>query len=210
MSHVTHADLGGLPNTDPVLPEPEGELFHAAWEPRVLALTLAMGATGSWNLDMSRAAREALPDYARLSYYEIWFAALQRLLDERGLLQPDAPPLPRVLRADAVPAVLAKGAPTLRDSSAPARFAVGDRVRTRAHRVDRHSRLPGYALGRVGVIEQLHGAHVFADAHAQGLGEQPQWLYAVAFDAAELWGDAATPGSSVSLDAWESYLEPAA
>ena len=79
-----------------------------------------------------------------------------------------------------------------------------------AHRVDRHSRLPGYALGRVGVIEQLHGAHVFADAHAQGLGEQPQWLYAVAFDAAELWGDAATPGSSVSLDAWESYLEPAA
>ena len=96
MSHITHADLGGEPNTDPVLPEPEGELFHAAWEPRVLALTLAMGATGSWNLDMSRAAREALPDYARLSYYEIWFDALQRLLDERGLLQPDAPPLPPV------------------------------------------------------------------------------------------------------------------
>ena len=71
MSHVTYADLGGLPNIDAVLPEPEGELFHANWEPRVLALTLAMGATGSWNIDMSRAVRESLPDYAHFSYYQI-------------------------------------------------------------------------------------------------------------------------------------------
>lgn len=210
MSHVTYADLGGLPNIDAVLPEPEGELFHANWEPRVLALTLAMGATGSWNIDMSRAARESLPDYAHFSYYQIWFEALQRMLDERGLLRPDAPALPRVLQAGAVPAVLAKGAPTLRDTTTGPRFAIGQRVRTRAHRVPHHTRLPSYAMGRAGVIERLHGMHVFADAHAQGLGEQPQWLYAVAFDAAELWGDAAAPGGSVSVDAWESYLDPAA
>ena len=47
MSYTTHADLGGQPGHGPVRPEPEGELFHAAWELRVLALTLAMGATGS-------------------------------------------------------------------------------------------------------------------------------------------------------------------
>lgn len=210
MNHITHADLGGRPNSEAVLPEPEGELFHANWEPRVLALTLAMGATGSWNIDMSRAVRESLPDYAHLSYYQIWFEALQRMLDARGLLRPDAPALPRVLNAGAVPAVLAKGAPTLREATTAPRFAIGQRVRTRAHRVPRHTRLPGYAMGRVGMIERLHGMHVFADAHAQGLGEQPQWLYAVAFDAAELWGDAAAPGGSVSLDAWESYLETAA
>jgi nitrile hydratase subunit beta len=29
------------------------------------------------------------------------------------------------------------------------------------------------------------------------------------FDARELWGDAADPTLSVSIDAWESYLEPA-
>ena len=53
--------------------------------------------------------------------------------------------------------------------------------------------------------------HVFADAHAQGLGEQPQWLYTVVFEEAELWGDAAPRQNlSVSVDAWESYLEPAA
>ena len=52
--------------------------------------------------------------------------------------------------------------------------------------------------------------HVFADAHAQGLGEQPQWLYTVVFDGAALWGESAEAGLSVSVDAWESYLEPAA
>ncbi|MDE2360671.1 MAG: nitrile hydratase subunit beta, partial [Betaproteobacteria bacterium] len=82
MSYASHADLGGKRGCGAVVPEREGELFHEAWEPRALALTLAMGATGAWNLDMSRAARETLPDYAELSYYRIWLAALEKLLQE--------------------------------------------------------------------------------------------------------------------------------
>ena len=219
MSHLSHADLGGQRGYGRVTPEAEGELFHATWEPRVLALTLAMGATGSWNIDASRATREALPDYARLSYYEIWFEALLRLLQARGLTQADelsagrslhAPrPVARVLGADAVAPALARGSPTLRHADVPARFAVGDRVRARDDAPAHHTRLPGYARGKLGRIEHVHGPHVFADAHAQGLGEQPQWLYAVAFDAAELWGGETGSGHSLSLDAWESYLEPA-
>lgn len=218
MSYLSHADLGGRPNRDRVVPEPEGELFHAAWEPQALALTLAMGATGSWNIDMSRAARETLPDYDRLDYYRIWIAALEKLMAERGLVLPDelaagrtlhAPrPVARVLHAADVAATLAKGSSTERHIDAPARFRVGDHVRTRSTRVNHHTRLPGYALGKRGTIEQVHGVHVFADSHAQGLGEQPQWLYRVSFSAQELWGQAA--GASVALDAWESYLEPAA
>jgi nitrile hydratase len=220
MSYLSHADLGGRPNAKQVLPEPEGELFHADWEPRALAVTLAMGATGSWNIDASRAARETLPDYARFSYYQIWIAALEKLLAERQLALPDElaagralhPSLPvaRVLRAPDVAAALAKGSPTERPVTSPARFEVGDRVRTRSQRVDHHTRLPGYAHGKQGVIESVQGAHVFADTHAQGLGEQPQWLYRVAFSGTELWGADAAPGTSVALDAWESYLEPAA
>ena len=219
MTYTSHADLGGQKERGHVIAEPEGSLWHAAWEPRALALTLAMGATGAWNIDASRRARETLPDYARLSYYEIWFAALCRLMLERGLLTADelrdglvrlAPrPLPRLLRADAVAGALTKGSPTLRQASTAARFAIGDRVRTRAGHVEHHTRLPGYAAGRVGQVERVHGAHVFADAHAEGLGEQPQWLYTVAFDGRELWGDDAAPGTSVSIDAWEPYLEPA-
>lgn len=220
MSYYSHADLGGRPNAESVRPEPESEIFHADWEPRALAVTLAMGATGSWNIDMSRAARETLPDYAQSSYYRIWIGALEKLLAERGLVAPgelaagralDPPkPVARVLLADAVPAALAKGSPTERPATTPARFQVGDAVRTRAQHVDHHTRLPGYAHGKRGVIESVQGLHVFADAHAQGLGEQPQWLYRVAFSGIELWGDDAAPGLSVALDAWESYLEPAA
>ena len=60
-SYRSNADLGGQDGHGTVHPEPEGELFHAAWEPRVLALTLAMSAAGLWNIDISRAARETLP-----------------------------------------------------------------------------------------------------------------------------------------------------
>lgn len=220
MSYTSHADLGGQPGHGPVRPEPEGELWHEAFEPRALALTLAMGATGAWNIDQSRAARETLPDYAGLSYYRVWLAGLQRLLAERGLLAADelaagralhAPlPLPRVLAAAAVPGALAQGSPTARPAATPARFRPGDAVRTLATRADHHTRLPAYARGRRGTVERVHGAHVFADTHAQGLGEAPQWLYTVVFDGAELWGDDAQPGLQVSIDAWEPYLEPLA
>lgn len=219
MSYTTHADLGGRDGYGAVVPEAEGDLFHADWEPRALALTLAMGATGSWNIDASRSVRETLPDYARLSYYQIWLAALQRLMQQRGMLFEDEvaasqslhPPAPvaRVLTVEKVPAVLAKGSPTERQAATEARFALGQRVRTRSDRVDHHTRLPGYAHGHVGTIERVHGAHVFADTHAQGLGEQPQWLYTVVFEGRELWGADAAAGLRVSVDAWEPYLEAA-
>jgi len=218
--YTSHADLGGRDMPGAIVPEPEGEPFHAAWEARVLALTLAMGGTGSWNIDASRSARETLPNYARLSYYQIWLSALEKLMAERSQVLPDElaagrmlhPPQPvkRVLQADDVPAALARGTSVERPATAPARFAVGQRVRTRAGHVEHHTRLPGYAQGKVGTIEHLHGMHIFADAHAQGLGEQPQWLYTVVFDGGTLWGAGVKPGLSVSVDAWESYLEPAA
>ena len=219
MTYTTHADLGGQPGHGAVHPEPEDERFHAAWEARALALTLAMGATGEWNIDTSRAARETLPDYAELSYYQIWLGGMDKLLEERALASADeiasghmlapARPVARVLHADDVAGVLAKGSPTERAATAPARYALGARVRMRADAPDHHTRLPGYVRGRVGVIERLRGTHVYADAHAQGLGEQPQWLYNVVFDETEIWPGRAPQGLTVSVDAWEPYLEPA-
>ena len=216
MSYVSRADLGGQLGHGAVVPEPDHELFHAAWEPRALALTLAMGATGAWNIDMSRAARETLPEYATLGYYEIWLAGLQKLLRQRGMLD-DAeiaaasslrPPVAvaLVLAAADVDSVLARGAPTARPTTAPARWQVGDRVRAHSGAMNHHTRLPTYVRGKCGFIERSHGMHVFADAHAQGLGEQPHWLYTVVFEAIDLWPDA-TLGLTVSVDAWEPYLE---
>ena len=232
MTYTNHADLGGLPGFGAVQPEPEGELWHATWEPRAMALTVAMGATGAWNIDQSRSARETLPDYRQCSYYQVWLGGLQRLLLERQLLHADelaaghalhpSPPLPRRLAASQVASTLARGAPTARPGNTAARFAVGDVVCINSSPTDHHSRLPAYARGKCGVVQALHGLHVFADSNAQGLGEQPQWLYTVAFDGTTLWGDGvqthddthadtdaeaqAHTSVQVSIDAWESTL----
>jgi nitrile hydratase len=220
MRYVSHADLGGQLGHGRVVPELESERFHAAWEARTLAVTLAMGGTGLWNIDMTRAARETLPNYTALSYYEVWFHGLVKLIIEHGLAAADelaagrklrpAREVPRVLHAQDVPSVLACGAPTERSVGFPPRFAAGEYVRTRSECASHHTRLPGYLRGKLGMIERVHGPHVFADTHAQGLGERPQWLYTVVFDEREVWGsDAPAQGFKVSIDAWEPYLIPA-
>lgn len=218
MTYQSHADVGGQEGFGSIAPEPEGELFHADWERVALAITLAMGATGSWNLDESRSVRETLADYHSLTYYQLWIRGLIVLLKRHGLVGEDevaagrmlhAPrSVKRVLRAADVPAVLAKGAPTVRPPDSPALFAVGDRVSTRSAAVDHHTRLPAYARGKSGLVTAVYGPHVFADAQAQGQGEQPQWLYNVVFTGKELWGEEGDETSTVSIDAWQSYLEP--
>jgi nitrile hydratase beta subunit len=215
-------DMGGQHGFGPVRPEPDEPVFHADWERRAFALTLAMGATRTWNLDASRFARESLPPatYLASSYYEIWLEALERQLVEHGLVGDDElaaghelaahpAPVDRILAAEDVPATLGRGGPTVRDARSPARFAAGDRVRARNMHPATHTRLPRYVRGHVGTVERVHAPHVFPDTHAHFLGEEPQWLYTVRFDARELWGDDADPTSSVSIDAFEPYLEPA-
>jgi nitrile hydratase beta subunit len=217
MSYRSNADLGGQEGYGRVVPEPEGTAFHASWEAQVLALAIAMGYARAWNIDMFRSARETLPDYSTLSYYEIWFKGLLRLMADRGLITDEelesgralkaGRPLERFLKRADVSAALAKGSPTVRPARAPALFTVGDRVRTISTPAPHHTRLPGYARGKRGVVERVHGVHVFADANSQGLGEQPQWLYSVAFDGTELWGKKGCERLRVSIDAWEPYLE---
>ena len=218
-AYTSHADLGGRLGDGPVVPEPEGEeVFHAPWEAAVFAVTIAAGGAARWNLDTVRATRETLPNYAELSYFEIWYEALCRLLRDHGLVGADelaaghqlhpAPPAGRVLDAADVPTVLARGSSSARPATTPAAFAIGQRVRTRAGAVAHHTRLPAYVAGRCGTIVRDHGAHVYPDTHAHGLGEQPQRLYTVVFEAVELWPEA-RPGDRVSVDAWEPYLEAA-
>ena len=81
-------DLGGMQGFGPVDPEPDEPVFHREWERRVFALTLAMGFTGQWNIDISRHARESLDpaQYLSSSYYQIWLAGLQKLLVRNDLV----------------------------------------------------------------------------------------------------------------------------
>jgi len=161
--------------------------FHDDWEKQVLAITLAMGATGTWNLDQSRFARESLipSRYLSIGYYRVWLEALESLLLQFDLVSDaelktgssiDTPKnVKRILEAGTVASVL-------------------------------NTRLPGYIRNCTGVIHKIHGAHVYPDSNALGLGEDPQWLYNVRFSAQELWGKSRPQHSVVHVDCWEPYL----
>jgi hypothetical protein len=97
-----------------------------------------------------------------------------------------------------------------RPAPTPAKFKVGDRVRTKNIHPATHTRLPRYTRGHAGVVERILGCQVFPDSAAMELGENPQWLYNVVFDGAELWGPEADPTVKISIDAFEPYLELAA
>ncbi|MEO0765214.1 MAG: nitrile hydratase subunit beta [Pseudomonadota bacterium] len=219
-------DMGGRFGDGPVTPEPEDVRFHADWHPRALALTLACGSLGLWNIDVSRHARECLSpkDYARFVYYEKWIAALADLLVETGAVrreelasgqaQGQSPLAGKALKAEAVAGVLAKGGPADRPGTVAPRFAVGDAVRLRAQSENvyvrgGHTRLPAYASGAQGRVVRMHGSHVLPDSNAHGLGEAPEPLYAIALRAVDIWADPEHPRDEVILDLWDSYLEPA-
>jgi nitrile hydratase len=214
-------DMGGVAWSGPVQPEPNEPPFHAEWERRAFALTLAMARPGGWNIDMSRFAREDRPpqDYLGMSYYQIWLAGLERLMLERNLVASDeieagkplhpAKPVARTLTPQGVAGMLHRGGPTEREATSPALFAAGDRVQAKMINPPTHTRLPHYVRGHAGTVERVLGFHVFPDSNATGAGENPQWLYTVTFDGRELWGNDSDPNLKVSVDAWEPYLEQA-
>jgi nitrile hydratase subunit beta len=86
-----------------------------------------------------------------------------------------------------------------------ARFAAGDRVRARAADRDGHTRLPRYARGQMGEVVDVRATWQLPDEAVRGVS-RAEPVYAVRFDAAELWGSGS---HSVILDMWESYLEEA-
>jgi nitrile hydratase len=212
-------DMGGMDGFGKVEPEQNEPVFHHRWEGRVLAMSRAIGVFRAWTIDTSRYAIERLAPsvYLTRTYYEKWFLRNQNLLVERGLIDADEVAAGHALRpakslnrgrftlAD-VPNVTRRGSYG-RPPQASARFKPGDRVRTKNIHPMTHTRLPRYARGHVGVVERLHGAHIFPDSVTTGKGEDPQWLYTVRFDAQELWGADAEPKLKVSIEAFEPYLE---
>jgi nitrile hydratase subunit beta len=218
-------DMGGRFGDGLVMPEPQGiPQLGEDWQARALAITLATGSLGQWNIDMSRHARECLSpgDYARFSYFEKWIAALADLLVQTDVLTwedftettSEGHPLEdRRLTADHVASVLARGGPADRASDVAPRFNVGQAVRALRPAANRlvpggHTRLPAYAAGARGYIQRIHGAHVLPDSNAHRLGEAPEPLYGVRFAASELWADPEHPDDQVFLDLWQSYLVP--
>ncbi len=217
-------DLGGMDGFGKVKPEPEDKPpFAETWEGRVLAMTRALGQAGAWNIDFGRHGIERLPPhiYLAATYYQKWFLRNEKLCLETGLVTADelaashaskpAKPLPgNVVQPDDIGVTLVRGS-FGREPQAPARFAIGDTVRTKNIHPKSHTRLPRFVRGHTGRIERIQGCHVFPDSAATAPrgDENPQWLYTVVFDGRDLWGPDSDPTLEVSIEAFEPYLEAA-
>jgi nitrile hydratase subunit beta len=209
-------DQGGAHGFGPIAPEPNEPVFHSAWERRAFATNLAMGMTGTWNIDKMRHARERVDPatYWASSYYEMRHYGLVIQLIEDGLVTAEevasgkavAPPKPvkRVARAAMIPEILAGGGPANRTVTQPPRFRVGDKIRTRTISPTGHTRLPRYLMNCGGEIAIHHGAHVLPDSNGHGLGEDPQHLYTVRFRAAAVFG--IDSRDELHADLFEPYL----
>jgi nitrile hydratase len=211
-------DMGGMHGFGKVVPERDEPVFHADWEGRVLALTRAVLFTRAWNIDVFRYSQERLPPqvYLSVSYYHRWLLGITESALERGLVELDeleaghalhpARPVERTMKPSDVQAAFMR-APFGRTPPREARFEPGDPVRTKNINPPGHTRLPRYARGKEGKVQAIHGCHVFPDSKVAGKGDDPQWLYTVVFTGRELWGEQADPSLSVSIEAFEPYLE---
>lgn len=81
-------DVGGMEGFGAVDATDDAEAFHADWEARVFALNITLLRRGVYELDEFRDAIERLDPatYLQSSYYERWFAAIGRLLVEKGVV----------------------------------------------------------------------------------------------------------------------------
>lgn len=217
-------DLGGKHGHGRVVREDNEPAFHHRWEGAVFTMMRAAARAGAYNnADRFRHAIERIHPAAYLlhTYYGRWLGGLENLLVEAGILSTEEinartadsggdvddlvaarPASPADPMGPPAAAATAQREPT----HAP-RYKPGDEIRTWRRVTGGHTRLPAYARGKRGRIHHCHDVWVYPDTNAHGAGEQPQHLYTVAFDGAELWGDAAEPNTLVYLDLFEPYLE---
>ncbi len=216
------ADLGGTEGWGRVkTPTVDEPVFADRWEGRAFALALlSMGRVSGRNLDAFRHALERLDrdDYFADGYYGRWRNAAELMLVDSAILAPgtveartrrlqgedvEEPPAPEPDKPDYAPTA----AGSLRTVDEPARFSVGDQVRTKDLEPEGHTKLSRYLRGHRGVVEMVQPAALLPDTHAHFLGENPQHVYTVRFESRELWGADAEP-FGVTAEMFESYLEP--
>jgi nitrile hydratase subunit beta len=85
-------DIGGREDFGRVNPDEVDEAFHADWEARVFALSVALRRRGAYSSDEFRDTIEQMSEdaYRSSSYYERWMHAMTTLLVDKGVLTGEA------------------------------------------------------------------------------------------------------------------------
>jgi nitrile hydratase beta subunit len=214
-------DMGGTQGWGTVTIPPDEPVFAEPWEAKIFAFGALSARLSGQNLDAMRHAIDRLHphDYVAYGYSGRWLGATETMLVESGVLAPGAveararklrgedveePPDPEPNKPDYKPTA----AGSIRQIDREPRFAVGDRVRVKAHGPAGHTRMNRYMRGHVGTVQRIQPAHVLPDTHAHFVAENAQHVYAVQFSSTELWGPDAEH-FVVHNDCYEDYLEEA-
>jgi nitrile hydratase beta subunit len=224
-------DIGGAEHFGRV-PVEKDQPTYEDWQMHVLALLFGAAVNGLFGFGDFRAAIEKMHplSYLSASYYERLIYSVETNLVANGVLtadeieawirsiseDPDAP-LPAGSNeelAEILRTILPQGMADLRaahDPERPPLFAVGQRVRGKHIDGDgyvrAHARHPGYVQDKEGVVERSYGIFPTFPPYDLPSGDATEHVYAVRFDAADLWptGESHT---NVVIDLSESYLEP--
>ncbi len=225
-------DLGGTQGWGKVPHSPDEPAFHDEWERRVFGLmfqVLRHTATrpGEMRYALERLAPNDYFDHG--GYYGRWEAVMEVLLEEYGHLAAGeldtrlgaaegTGPGPRaspVITKDPLRLPAERRTPSpegrtvRRELADPPQFTVGDRVVALGDNETGHTRLPGYITGAVGTVVKVHPAEVLPDSTAHDLGERPQHVLCIGYQAQDLWGDEAESGVVINVDLYENYLTAA-
>ena len=224
-------DVGGKHGLGPIHPEKNEPVWHYGWEGRMYVLAFFPIAGGVMTIDEKRHAIERMPHawYLSSSYYEHWLHGIEKVLDEKGFITKEEmdqrvkelgfgvnAPHPKfpVGELDEFSSkllgILKSGTP--HDIEVPTNplFKNGQAVRARNLNPKVHLRLPAYAKGRTGRIQEHIGGFTHPRDKAHGMRHVPVHLYRVEFTGQELWGpDAERADDVVYLDLCEDYLEAA-
>ena len=216
-------DMGGMHGFGPIEYDTEEGTFHEPWEGRAWAILRAMGPfTRGARRRNFRFELEMIPpaEYLRLSYYErLLKTMLDRLVEHNVLSEreietfrpdPSSPRATPLFTADMIEEPFRQRRSLRRDDvQVRARFRRGQRVRARNLNHVGHTRLPRYLRGKIGRIVRDHGVFNLQDTDNEGypLGDFPQHVYTVRFEAEELWGPQGGRRDAVYADLWEDYLE---
>lgn len=218
-------DLGGMQGFGAIDVEADEPFFHAEWEKRVFALSMATPFVAGFDDDHFRRQIEQISPrrYLDSSYYQLWMDGLIAQMREQAIVSneeldqatslaslPEQFDSSEQAQAAGLLEIVFEGeSRTMPDAeNCPHRFKLGERVGTLNHISSVHTRLPRYARGKTGTVIAEQGNFIFSDSNSIYGGPEPQMLYTVEFSADELWGAAAETGDSICLDLWDAYLEP--
>ena len=213
-------DLGGQIGYNALGHTRDEAVFKDRWEATVFAMVQACARAGAYqNIDQFRHAVERINPQAYLDhgYYGRWLGAVETLLVEAGILTTNeiterahalgASPNDLIAARPSQGANPATGYPAPRKPATEvAAFKTGDPVQTTQDSPLGHTRLPGYARDKPGLITACQGLWPYPDLRAHGYGAQHQHLYTVTFNSLDL---GFTEAFELNLDLFEPYLSAA-